>query len=326
MSSVPGPLRFGAALALLLTLGQTSGLGCASSQAVPDPFPATLQPGARVQVNRGNQWQPATVVRMEGAARVRVHYDGYGQEWDETLPLDRVRFQSEPPSFRDYRAGEVVLVSFQGRLALATIVDQISANVWRVHYDGYGSQAIEEVPGDRLRRPYPGTSSHGVGEAVAVHSGGSVRPAKVVAIVAQDRWLVRYDGYGPGYDEEVGAARLYDVEGSPSPTASPSVPAVDSRTEYLGRARARIDRLWTFPAWAAAKGMRATVIVTFAVQADGRVMTADVTQPSGIPEFDESCRQAVLRAGPYEPLPPELGPSLRATMTFDGARAPAPAR
>jgi len=196
-------------------------LGCGSSAPPPPPpFASTLEPGAAVTVSRGAQWFPATVVRQEGAAQVRVHYDGYGSDWDESVGLDRVRFQPEAPPSRDYRAGEAVLARVRGRLALAWVTEQLSPSVWRVRYDGFGPEATEELGGEQLRRPYAGTSARGVGETVLVLTGAGTRPAKVLAIVAADRWLVRYEGYGPAYDEEVTAARLYDPA-QPAPVAPP---------------------------------------------------------------------------------------------------------
>src|SRR5439155_23012144 len=61
---------------------------------------------------------------------------------------------------------------------------------------------------DRLKRPFAGTSAHGAGEQVSVEVNGQVLPAKILAVSAQDRWIVRYVGYGPEYDQEIGADRL----------------------------------------------------------------------------------------------------------------------
>lgn len=96
------------------------------------------------------------------------------------------------------------------------------------------------------------------------------------------------------------------------------------RTTYVGRVLAKIHPLWrdAFPRWAALEGRQGTTIVTFVLRADGSVASATVTRPSGIPEFDENCRQAVLRGAPYGPLPPELGSSFRWAMPFE-ARNPA---
>jgi TonB family protein len=90
------------------------------------------------------------------------------------------------------------------------------------------------------------------------------------------------------------------------------------RTDYLRRVLARIHPLWrdAFPKWAIAEGLGGTVIVSFVISANGSVASARVTRPSGIPEFDENCRQAVLRGAPFEPLPPELGTSFSWSMPF----------
>ena len=96
------------------------------------------------------------------------------------------------------------------------------------------------------------------------------------------------------------------------------------RSLYMRQVMAKLDPLWAdaFPKWAAGEGLQGTVIVTFVIRADGNVGSASVTRPSGIPEFDENCRRAVLRGAPYPPVPPELGESFRWSMPFE-ARNPA---
>jgi TonB family protein len=93
---------------------------------------------------------------------------------------------------------------------------------------------------------------------------------------------------------------------------------------YLRQVMAKIHPLWAnaFPHWAALEGRQGTVIITFVLGPDGNVLSASVSRSSGIAEFDENCRQAVLRGSPYGPLPPELGTSFRWSMPFD-ARNPA---
>jgi TonB family protein len=81
------------------------------------------------------------------------------------------------------------------------------------------------------------------------------------------------------------------------------------RTDYLRRVLSRIHPLWkdAFPKWAIAEGLGGTVVVSFVISANGSVATARVSRSSGIPEFDENCRKAVLRGAPFDPLPAELG-------------------
>lgn len=96
------------------------------------------------------------------------------------------------------------------------------------------------------------------------------------------------------------------------------------RTAYLRSVLAKIHPLWAnaFPKWAALAGLQGTVIISFAIYADGRVGEARVTRTSRIAEFDENCRQAVLRAAPFAPLPDGLGPVFRWSLPFE-ARNPA---
>jgi hypothetical protein len=46
--------------------------------------------GQAVEVEYGGAWYPAVVVSVE-AAGWRIRYDGYGDEWDETVGAERIR-------------------------------------------------------------------------------------------------------------------------------------------------------------------------------------------------------------------------------------------
>jgi TonB family protein len=99
-------------------------------------------------------------------------------------------------------------------------------------------------------------------------------------------------------------------------------PRDQRRSEYIRKVRSKVDPLWGFPKWAALEGMQGVVVVTFTILADGNVASPTVSRPSGIAEFDESCRGAVRRAAPFAPLPAEFGQSFRLALSFD-ARNPA---
>jgi TonB family protein len=135
-------------------------------------------------------------------------------------------------------------------------------------------------------------------------------------------------GHGPGGEKGPGATGAGGVSGSGSSAkalgtglgAGTDNSAGDRRRSlYIRGLRAKIDPLWAnaFPRQAALSGMQGTAIVTFVVLADGSVASARVTRPSGIPEFDENCRRAVLRGAPYAPLPPELGQTFSLAMAFE---------
>lgn len=92
------------------------------------------------------------------------------------------------------------------------------------------------------------------------------------------------------------------------------------RNDYLRRVIARIRPHFSpklMPRWARAEGRGGLAIVSFVIQRDGSVTGVRVSRSSTIPEYDENCRQVILKAGPFEPLPAELGSALPWTLPFD---------
>src|SRR5262245_9433905 len=47
--------------------------------------------GDRVRVEWHGQMYPATITAIVGQERYRIHYEGYGNEWDETVGLNRIQ-------------------------------------------------------------------------------------------------------------------------------------------------------------------------------------------------------------------------------------------
>lgn len=134
-------------------------------------------------------------------------------------------------------------------------------------------------------------------------------------------------GPGAGGQQAPGPAAAGGTAGAGSiarPLGSGPGAALDNdlrdqrRSQYLRQVMARIHPLWAnaFPRWAAAEGLQGTVTVAFVIRGDGTVASATIARPSGIAEFDENCRRAVLRGAPYPPLPPELGSQLSWAMPF----------
>ncbi len=193
----------------------------------PSPFPQEMVAGGHVMVNRGGQWLPATIVEPLGGDRYLVSYDGAGPQFNEPVGMDRLKPVSTygtQPAAHDYRQGERVLVASQARLLVGDVVQQVGPDSWRVHYDGYGPEGAENVTSDRLRRPYTGPSAHAVGEAVLVEYNGQPNPARVLAASATDRWIVRFEGAGPQYDQDVGADKIRSAQVAPPPAPPPPAP------------------------------------------------------------------------------------------------------
>jgi hypothetical protein len=62
----------------------------ASASAAPAP-PSVYRLGDRLRVEWHGSIYTATVVNVLGDDRYRVHYEGYGTEWDEDVPLSRIQ-------------------------------------------------------------------------------------------------------------------------------------------------------------------------------------------------------------------------------------------
>lgn len=134
------------------------------------------QVGDHVLVEEKGDELPAVVVAVEGPSRLRVHFDGYGDDWDETVPGTRIRGRYEgavvPPSAKTrgrpgasasasasaaplvgiYRPGDRLRVEWRGSVYGATVVGVVDADHYRVHYDAYGPEWDETVPLARIQR------------------------------------------------------------------------------------------------------------------------------------------------------------------------------
>jgi hypothetical protein len=223
------------ALPLVVSLaactGTTPNADTPKTDGTSAPFQPTVPEGTPVYVNRSGQWLTATVVRQTGPTNVLVHYEGMPADWDEDVIFDRVRSRpvAAPPG-ADYKAGDVVLVNVQNRIVMAEVAQQVDAGNFRVHYSGYGPEAVQNVPAAQLSRPFAGATAHPAGAAVLVDAGGPQGfPAKVLAAVSADHWLVRLDA-GPQYDQVVDAAHLRAADAPPAVTAPPVVTAPPAPT------------------------------------------------------------------------------------------------
>lgn len=130
--------------------------------------------GDQVLVERRGAEHPAVIVAVEGPSKFRVHYIGYSEDWDETIPGTRLRGRltgpipnnivpqpggpfaapststAASPSF--YKIGDRVRVEWHRAIYNATIIEVLGAERYRVQYDGYGSEWDEEISLDRIRR------------------------------------------------------------------------------------------------------------------------------------------------------------------------------
>ena len=90
---------------------------------------------------------------------------------------------------------------------------------------------------------------------------------------------------------------------------------------YFRQIQAKVHPLWAnaFPRSAVIDLKQGFVILVVAIAANGNVHVAwPPLRPSGIPEFDRNCADALHRAGPFPPIPASLARSqLRVALRFN---------
>jgi TonB family protein len=131
---------------------------------------------------------------------------------------------------------------------------------------------------------------------------------------------------GAGGGGAPGAGAAEGAGAHPRPLGGGDGPWFDLETNdprlvpYFRKMKAKIDPLWThaFPKQALLELKQGMVILEIVVAADGSAQVVwPPARPSGIDEFDRNCADAIRRAGPFDPIPKELGrTSLRVRAPF----------
>lgn len=104
------------------------------------------------------KWYPATVIAVNNAGtQCRIHYKGYGENWDEWVGPDRIRVAGGPgalqlggPGYPAYQVGQAVKVQWKGSWYNAHIL-AIKSGKYLIKYDDYGSEWNEWVAVGRMR-------------------------------------------------------------------------------------------------------------------------------------------------------------------------------
>jgi RNA binding activity-knot of a chromodomain len=135
----------------------------------------------------------------------------------------------------DYRIGEYVWVTWEGRDYPAYVIDQKGKTRYRVHYEGYDSRWDEDVTPDRIKgrikglavappppekvaramglTPQPSGSAGApsafvIGDRIRVRWQGSIYAATITSLEGTGRIRVHYEGYGSEWDEVVSEDRV----------------------------------------------------------------------------------------------------------------------
>jgi hypothetical protein len=93
---------------------------------------------------KGQWYKAVTLETMDG--RTKVHYVGYGDEWDEWLTPDRLK----PFDPKHKPPGTSVQVEWQGKWYPAKVL-AAEHGLHFISYDGYGPEWNEWVPARRMK-------------------------------------------------------------------------------------------------------------------------------------------------------------------------------
>jgi hypothetical protein len=118
---------------------------------------------------------PAYIIEKKSKSRFKVHYEGYPTRWDETVQLPRIKNRVEgkvthpPPPLKvrvaqglkpekkgakvpvsQFKEGDRVKVKWRESVYRATVIEVVSANQLKVHYEGHESAWDEVVPVSRI--------------------------------------------------------------------------------------------------------------------------------------------------------------------------------
>lgn len=253
---------------------------------------------------------------------------------------DLERLERRTPSDRDPSRGVLASqpASTQGgALGLATHAGEDTQGLVGTGHDGVAASA----PGLGVRDGVPGLEhrmaasvTHArpdvVLASVSVEAPSKGRPtdnvdseqelaAKVQALVHASTagGVVAPDGRGgTNGGGAAGAGGFVGAGSHPTPLGDGTgdwfdLSSTDPRVvAYFRRFHAKVEPLWAnaFPKSAMLELKQGTVILEVTIAADGTAQVAwPPARPSGIPEFDRNCAEAIRKASPFDPLPPEMG-------------------
>ena len=130
--------------------------------------------GDHVLVEWEGKDYPAMILDVPGPGKVKVHYDGYDEMWDEVVSRSRLKGRIEGPisnvpeppekvrraaadasKNNKFKIGDRVTVEFHRHFYPAVIVGVVGPEKYRVHYEGYGNEWDENVGPDRMRSKTP---------------------------------------------------------------------------------------------------------------------------------------------------------------------------
>jgi hypothetical protein len=224
----------GAALAVPAGTGQKvltcSYCGQSHAFLLPPPAPpggAHYAAGERVAVEWGGRWWPAVVVQPIGATEWRVHFEGWGQNWDTVVGPSRIRQASAadarpagqgwttPHAVVFVSLGLTVVVGLGSTLAMHAAGERARQSTLSRAPVAQASELPSEAvisPSAAVTSPpaavtSPPEGGYRVGDAVNIEWKGTWWAGRILEVEGE-KHKITYDGYGSNWDEWVGTERL----------------------------------------------------------------------------------------------------------------------
>lgn len=142
------------------------------------PSDLKLPAGTRLRALYANQWKPVTVLSEQADGKIKIHWDGYSDSWDEGKSRSDLRIETatlnkllagesiatnEAPSPAPSDAGVELdpgqlrpgqkLEAQWGNRWLPVTVKRVLPGGVEIHWDGYQDSFDETLPLSKLRRP-----------------------------------------------------------------------------------------------------------------------------------------------------------------------------
>jgi protein TonB len=108
------------------------------------------------------------------------------------------------------------------------------------------------------------------------------------------------------------------IQAPPAPPAPPAAKPGETRSSYLGRLLAQLNRFKHYPPSARAAHIEGVVMVHFVMARSGKLLSAEIAQSSGRAVLDREALALMRRAEPLPPMPETLtGEVLDAVVPVD---------
>jgi LSD1 subclass zinc finger protein len=183
---------------------------CQKDQVVTAMMAAVERPAARPAASverytRGRpvlcewrgRWWPATILAELPGGQYLIHYDGYSSSWDETVGLERLAARSAkvPRATGNRAVGMVIAVSLVVAMSVGVLLARQATSSSAP--PATMAPAVMAAPGQLA-----------LGQPVKVLWSGRWWNATVIAVYADGRVRVHYDGWAASWDEDVTLDRV----------------------------------------------------------------------------------------------------------------------